>query len=267
MKSKYKIGEIAKIYNISTDTLRLYEKMELLVPKRGENSYRYYTIFDVWKLNVIKTMKSLGVQLKDIKKFLENRSVEDEINLLEDEFSYIEEQIDDLFYQKNHIANRIEILKDAQNFKDDFKIFYKELPARKVVYIKTEITLDDEVDLAYTKLSNNVNDKISFFNRDFGMILSLNKAKKGSFSEYSKGFLIIENDMKYEDEISQGNYMLIRFRGPYSNAKKAYEILFKEIEEKNLKTDNYFIERYIVDINLTDNEDEYLTEIQIRILN
>lgn len=267
MKSKYNIGEIAKIYNISTDTLRLYEKLELLVPKRSENSYRYYTIFDVWKLNVIKTMKSLGIQLKDIKKFLDNRSVEGEISLLEDEFEYIEKEIEDLIYQKNHIENRIEILKDAYSFKDDFKIFYKNLPDRKVVYIKTSITLEDEVDLAYTRLSNNINDKISFFNRDFGMIVSFDKARGEKLSEYSRGFLIIENDTTHEDIISGGKYMIIRFKGPYTNTKKAYDIMFKEIEKKNLITDDYFIERFIVDINLTDNEEEYLTEIQIRILN
>ena len=43
MKKFYKIGEISKLYNISSDILRYYEKIGLITPDmRGENGYRYY---------------------------------------------------------------------------------------------------------------------------------------------------------------------------------------------------------------------------------
>ena len=38
MKKLYKIGDISKLYNISNDILRYYEKIGLLIPDvRGEN--------------------------------------------------------------------------------------------------------------------------------------------------------------------------------------------------------------------------------------
>lgn len=46
MKSKFIIGDMAKIHNVSTQTLRYYDKIGLLNPKVVDknNGYRYYTI-------------------------------------------------------------------------------------------------------------------------------------------------------------------------------------------------------------------------------
>ena len=37
MKQYYTIGEISKIYQIGTDSLRYYEKLGILSPRRGAN--------------------------------------------------------------------------------------------------------------------------------------------------------------------------------------------------------------------------------------
>ncbi len=44
MRDMFLIGELAKLFNISTDTLRYYDKIGLLKPKYDkDNGYRYYT--------------------------------------------------------------------------------------------------------------------------------------------------------------------------------------------------------------------------------
>lgn len=45
MKEYYSIGETAKLLGISAQSLRHYEKIEILRPKKisSENGYRYYT--------------------------------------------------------------------------------------------------------------------------------------------------------------------------------------------------------------------------------
>lgn len=267
MKAQYTIGEIAKIYGISTDTLRLYEKMGLIIPTRGDNHYRYYSIFDIWKLNIIKTMKSLGVQLKDIKRFLNKRSAQDELELLIKEDEYLNKEINRLKYRKENIENRITLLDEAIKFDKDIELNYKEIPERIVSFIHGEISMEEKIDFAYSKLSSLLKDEIYFLNRDFGMILDLSMAKEGIYNRYKSAFLVVDNAEYNElEKIPNGKYLQVRYRGPYSNAKKAYSLLFKEIEEKELKTENYAIERYIIDVNSTDDESEYLTEIQVKIL-
>ena len=47
MSTFYKIGEIAALYGISTDILRYYEELGILVPRRAPNGYRVYRTEDL----------------------------------------------------------------------------------------------------------------------------------------------------------------------------------------------------------------------------
>ncbi len=268
MQKNYKIGELAKLFKISTDTLRFYEKEELLIPKRESNGYRMYSIFDIWKLNVINTMKSLGVELKDIKVFLNDRSVQKEKEILELELDYLEDKIKHLEYQKIELTNRLNLLNDATNNTTYNEVQIEVLQNRKIIYLDYEFTNDNEIDLAFSSLSQRFDDIIYFFNRDFGMILPLEKVLIGKYNEYRRGFLIVDDNMeKYDTTIDAGKYLIFRHRGPYENIDIAYSKILAFAKSNNLELSSEVIERYLIDRNQTSRPDEYLTEIQIAVLN
>ncbi|RZF21623.1 MULTISPECIES: MerR family transcriptional regulator [Halobacteriovorax] len=62
-----KIGELSKKTGVAASAIRYYEKMELLVPRRGDNGYREYPIEAVELLNLISQAKDLGLSLNEIK--------------------------------------------------------------------------------------------------------------------------------------------------------------------------------------------------------
>ena len=66
MSTFYKIGEIAALYGISTDILRYYEELGILVPRRAPNGYRVYRTEDLWCLNVIRDLRELGFSMDQI---------------------------------------------------------------------------------------------------------------------------------------------------------------------------------------------------------
>ena len=68
MKQFFKINEISKLYNIGPDSLRYYEKLGLLAPKRGKNNYRLYTLDDLWRLNIIRDLRRLGFPMEKIQR-------------------------------------------------------------------------------------------------------------------------------------------------------------------------------------------------------
>ena len=72
MKDYYKIGEISEMYDMSRDSLMYYEKLGIIKPTRDDNGYRLYSVSDIWRLNLIKELKSLGFSFKMIKEYLEN---------------------------------------------------------------------------------------------------------------------------------------------------------------------------------------------------
>jgi len=66
-----KIGELAKKTKVRVDTVRYYEKRQLLSqPKRSSSGYRTYTEQDVKRLLFIVQAKTLGFTLEEIKLLL-----------------------------------------------------------------------------------------------------------------------------------------------------------------------------------------------------
>lgn len=114
MKHYYRIGEISSLYNISSDSLRYYEELGILKPKRGENNYRMYHIHDIWRLNVIRDLRELGFSMERIREYLNNRSLAGTEALLQEELTVIEEKMQSLDALKTNIEDRLETLRDTR---------------------------------------------------------------------------------------------------------------------------------------------------------
>jgi DNA-binding transcriptional MerR regulator len=60
------IKQVSEQLQMSKDTLRYYDKLKLVCPKRGENSYRYYTGEDLLDLQYIQVLSFTGFTLSEI---------------------------------------------------------------------------------------------------------------------------------------------------------------------------------------------------------
>ncbi|KJR36893.1 zinc-responsive transcriptional regulator [Vibrio navarrensis] len=68
----FQIGELAKRCGVSTDTLRFYEKNQLILPAgRSESGYRLYSEENQKQVGFILKAKALGLSLEEIKELLE----------------------------------------------------------------------------------------------------------------------------------------------------------------------------------------------------
>ncbi len=64
----YTIGEMSKITNLPSSTLRYYDALGLLTNiKRNEQNYRVYSEYDVLVLKWIDCLKETGMPLTEIK--------------------------------------------------------------------------------------------------------------------------------------------------------------------------------------------------------
>jgi DNA-binding transcriptional MerR regulator len=71
MTEWYTIGQFSKMADVSTRTLRVYEDMGLIRSQlRGQNSYRYFQKNQLETLERIKSFKSFGFTLKEIRALL-----------------------------------------------------------------------------------------------------------------------------------------------------------------------------------------------------
>lgn len=66
MDSNLRIGEVARLLGVTPKTIRHYEKVGLVEPRRSDNEYRLYSAEEVLRLRRIKQLQSLGLSLKQI---------------------------------------------------------------------------------------------------------------------------------------------------------------------------------------------------------
>lgn len=71
--NKYSVKELAELAGVTSRTLRHYDKIGLLVPKRqGTGEYRTYRTKDVDRLQEILLYRELGMELSEIKAIIDS---------------------------------------------------------------------------------------------------------------------------------------------------------------------------------------------------
>ena len=125
-----KIGDFAKIFDVSIKTIRFYEEKGLIVPSFIDvySGYRYYDEDQLEEFNKISKYKELGFSLEDIKKLKNNN----------DE-SIINKQIEELTLQGKDIDNKLSILKNmirGDSMNVSFKPYSEKYKIGKRVILK-----------------------------------------------------------------------------------------------------------------------------------
>ena len=117
MAKLFRIGDIAKLFNLSVSTLRHYEKTGLVEPEYidRETGYRYYSTRQFEVLNTIRYLRALDMPLSEISDFLKNRDIEIiEEKLIKQKQAVVEKQ-KRLKLIERKIENRLRSISDAQN--------------------------------------------------------------------------------------------------------------------------------------------------------
>jgi len=139
MKNKWTIGEVAKLFAISTDSLRYYEKSGLLSSHRHEqNSYRYYGYDDLVILMDILTFRSMELPVKDIRQALCEMDIAAMKNLLQENQQALEQKIKLLSEQSRQLEKLTERYEECQQHLGKFSIVNAPLFKSKFLSLDAE---------------------------------------------------------------------------------------------------------------------------------
>ncbi len=268
MKTYYKINEISKLYNIGPDSLRYYEKLGLLSPKRDTNGYRMYNLNDLYKITVIRDLRGLNFSMEQIKEYLHGQSLDNTLHLLEEEQKALRRQRRLLQIQEDRISDRIRNLKAAQAVKAD-TIRILTLPERPCVQISETITRDEEMDFLIKKLHRRHEKQI----RDLGSQVigawpDPEELRKGRGNVFTSVFFVLENGGKNPDFcLPAGQYLSCYYRGSYNQNASCVRRMWEYADQNKIELSGEPFELYEVDNRDTTRPEEFLTEIQIEIKN
>ncbi len=119
------IKEVSKKLDISSHTLRYYEKIGLISIKRSSNSsIRVYSNKDVIDLEYIIGLKKIGFSLEEIKVYLDLKKEDFDTltkrrDLLEIQWRKVEIQIKQLNNIRNSILEKLDCIKERIDEYDD----------------------------------------------------------------------------------------------------------------------------------------------------
>ena len=115
-EKKLRIGELAKLVQVSQDTLRFYEKHGLLAPSvRSQAGYRLYSQADLERVGFILSAKRVGFTLNEIHDLLDLEVTKDEKSC-EDVKRFVDEKLDNLnqrIVEMQRIKKTLKTLSDA----------------------------------------------------------------------------------------------------------------------------------------------------------
>ena len=190
MKDLYKIHEIARLFRLHPDTLRYYEEKGLLHPVRGESGYRMYTIQDVCTLNVIRALRELDLSTEDIRAYLERRSVEETLSLLDRQEALLKEKLAALRAARLEAAQRRARLERYRAVPQG-QVCVIEEPTRPYVFLRENVILEKEIDFLLKKLEGQHQDYIKVIgSQTMGAVLDGESLKRGLWNHFSCVFFL-----------------------------------------------------------------------------
>ena len=106
------IGEVAKMAELPIKTIRYYEEIGFIKPKRSDNGYRSFRVSDVHKLAFLGRARSLGFSIEDCRALLQlyendTRASADVKQIAQENLARIDAKVKELQAMRNTLSDLI----------------------------------------------------------------------------------------------------------------------------------------------------------------
>lgn len=262
-------GEFAALVGVTKHTLFHYDTIGIFSPElKLPNDYRYYHIFQVETFYVITSLKELGMSLKEIKDYLDNRNPERFITLLEHQERDINRKIEHLLAIRQLITHKIKVTKDFYHADTD-AILIKDYPEEILLITKALPSSDDR------SISESFSNHMKYCNSyglaspyAVGQILDKEKVKQGECFFYHYYFTKIKSPLPNADIFHKkgGEYLTAYHTDGYDTIHKTYQKILSFSNENHLVLDDYFFEDVIIDELSVVSYINFIVLVSIRVL-
>lgn len=269
MSTYFSIGEISKRFSLSTQTLRLYDKLGLLNPAyiNKATGYRYYSIDQFVKLECIKRCKMMGLSLDEIKELIGNdSSIEAMLELTRKQKMVVGNKIKELKAMEDQLNDFEEKIKESLNVGfNQFIVVQK--PERVLLKYNYTSTTQEELEINLRKVFLEIEEKYGVLDSEVGFtisykdVLERNKVvfKNILVDLYNHENMTTENSIK----IPGGKYLTMYFEDGCIDNRKYYHAMIDYIEKNNLKVAGDFIEIAIIPRVNKEGKENTLAKLEI----
>lgn len=245
MKNGYKIGEVAKMFNISNKTLLHYEQIELLKPYYidKESGYRYYSFLQMAELAFIISLKSSGFTLKEIKKYTESQTTEASIKFLDEKSNEVDIKIKELERTKKLLLEKKKEFQEITHFLNKDLSIAMEGPFFGIVKEVPPPYGEAEIIKAYNEVLKSF-ETLDYNSKKCLGIIDGKALERGEAYRIKKVGILISEKENGRDYLlfKRREFATIIHKDSYENISKSYEKLLDFIRKSRFKIDGDPIE-------------------------
>lgn len=271
----YGIGEMASISNISIQTLRYYDKIDLFKPAYvdPQTNYRYYRDSQLYQLDLIKSLKYVGTSLEDIKQALQ-LNTDELFHFLDGRSDAIQKQIthlSDIQANVEHVKKRM--VNQLNNSIFGEVVFRFEEEMRILQSKARDISPLGILNISYSALKRVVETEEGVMQNGYGAIIPFMDYESIQAINYTHIFTPILLDKQArtlppEMEVAMipaGHYVCITFIFREDTYFSHYQKLVNYIKEQQIDVSGPVYEIFVPQHYSPDNEEEYIVEMKIKV--
>lgn len=276
-KWSFHTGEFAKILGVNPRTLHYYDAQGIFRPDSvEENGYRSYSLRQCYPFYMIRIFRTMGLDLAEIKDYMENRDPERLDHLLQEQSVWLTGELAKIKRQLRIVDNQRRMLALAKEAVCG-QVDEVEWPSARLVLSRNTRALAARenwagVERLTMEHAGEVNKKQLSAGLSMGaMVAREDFLQPGKESMWSYFFTITEESLRHVDKEYRhirpaGRYLVTYFRGDYEDTEGAYALLREYIAKHPCEVGDYSYEESILEEMTNADKENYITRIAVPVL-
>lgn len=270
MKDNYfSTGEFAKLCNVNKKTLFYYDEIGLFKPEIvKENGYRYYSVYQLEVFDIIHTLRDLGVPLKQIKSFIDERNPKSVVKFFEYKTGEIENEIKQLRRKQEIMSNKIKIIKEAEKIRNNIDDLSIEEQDEEYLVLsknidKSKFPYDSEV---YANHLNYCYNQDLYIGYPLGFIKTIDDLYSENDYAYTYYYTKVnKNDGENIIKKPKGKYLVGYLNGSYIDIPGLYKKMLDYVKTHNLELIGHSYEEELINLIAVKDMNDYIIKVSMQI--
>ena len=264
------ITELAKLRQVTSETLRYYDRIGLITPDYvdPQTRYRYYSIRQYEKLGTIKELRQLGMSIHDITDYFSGRNLRKSHQLLLHQLELLEEEIRKQQLLSEILRRKLHFLSEITPPPPVDKVFCRAFPQRYMITFGEPAGGSREHAFAFTRLERYLDEVAPILASDrIGVYADWHLLEPSDDYIPAVPLIFVERDAiesEHKRTIPPGDYLCMNYRrGELERYHPSFARLHTYMAEHGWVLNGMIFQFYKIDVTLPSDPDETLMEIQV----
>ncbi|MDO4553442.1 MAG: MerR family transcriptional regulator [Bacillota bacterium] len=268
-RSYFTTGEFARLCGVKKQTLFHYDQVGIFSPEAtGENGYRYYSYEQLETFDVISLLRDLDMPLKDIRSYLNRRSPQALLELLEQQRKEVSQKLEELEWARYYLDEKMRITRDALAARPGVTGQEQLPPEHLITSPLGRCSTEKELAAAFAKHLQFCHSLDIYSPNGSGGMVPTSAPPRGPDYFYTFIFTKISAPRQHPACLLKpgGLYAVLCHNTGYGNIHISYRRLLDYVEEQGRKAGPFFYEEALLDELSIQDPEKHLLKLSVQML-